>query len=348
MYRNIKYESFYTFHDNRVFDGDVLLKSSHIVYAILKKYPIPSHLSNVKIVKNKSIEEADNNLVFTGTDSNGKTQYFYGDLFVKERKENKRKVFLKTYNNICELRSRVRQTLLEGDVIDDSFLIATMILLELKTFIRLGKQISYETNQTIGIRTLHKSNLDFLPEGLRISFIGKSHVHHTFFISNENDLLISSLKRLFDQDNGSDLLFSLPSGQTVSEYKINKFLKDYDLVFKNLRTYGCNIIFIHNLAFLFQESRPKSIKKLISEAIKLAANDIGHSKAIAKGSYLIEGLTSILPKVIDRVEKSSTQDINTFITIFIQTLIEEEVHDAHKALEDSHERSKDRQARLAS
>ena len=321
MFRNIKYTSFYTYSNGVILDGNVVLSASHIIYDIIKKYPIPSHLTNVKIVKNTSLEEADNNLVFTGVDSNGKTQYFYGESFVDARKTSKKSIFVESAKVIDDIMTKVDTRLQDpNQVIDSDFIISTIILLELKTFIRLGKQISFDIYQSIGIRTLKKAHFTFTKDGVDISFIGKSQVSHVFQIPKDNKLLIKCLKLLYTQNTNSDFIFALEGcDKPISEYKINKFLRSYKLTFKNLRTYGCNIIFLKHFYEIYMKRTDKeSLKKIVNKAIKEAALDIGHSVSISKGSYLVEDLISHLNTTIEKLEENSSYE--EFLSYFIDTL----------------------------
>jgi len=162
MEANLKYTKFFYYdkETNLVIDENKrVLPKTDIIYEILKKYnTMLKILDDVLVVPNKSIKEADNNLVYKGKDKKGRYQYCYGVNYVKNRSDKKLENFLKIYNKMNTIEKIIEDGLKEKEI-NKSFLFSAILLLELTFFIRLGKEIYMEENETIGILTLKKKIL---------------------------------------------------------------------------------------------------------------------------------------------------------------------------------------------
>lgn len=325
MNKNIKYETYFFYKDNKIYDiNNNILPSTHYIFSILKVYKIPKHLKNIRIIDNKTIDDANNNLVFFGEDKNGKIQYFYGVNFIKNRKNNKFKKFIIVWNNIDDIKTRVINILKESlkeSRIDKNFLISSIFLLELVTFIRLGKESSYKKNGTFGIRNILKSHIEVYDNYIDINFIGKKYVNYNYIINkNDNELLYKILKFLKFQKNNSDYLFSNEEIEILSEYNINQFLKINSVTFKDLRLYGVNYLFFKNLFNYIKENNNEYIKveKLINDSIKKTIDVIQHTKSVSKNSYLIELEISIIKDNLIKIQK--IENLEEFINFIIKEL----------------------------
>lgn len=294
--KNLKYKNFFSYDNEIVYDNGLPLPSTHYIYTILTKYKIPGHITNVKIIDNKTIDEADNNLVFFGTDRTGKTQYFYGERHVSKRKEKKLDVFLNVRSKIKSIKDEISQILHNGihtKQITKDFLISAIIELEMSTFIRLGKNISYENNGTFGIRNLKKENINIYTSYLTIEFIGKKKVIYEYKINKKNNLLLYDTMRFLKfQNNNSEYLFSNHKYDILSEYNINSYLNNIDITFKDLRLYGTNYIFFETLFEKFKDNpkieTEKDLNNILKNSINQTASIIQHTPSISKNSYIID------------------------------------------------------------
>lgn len=314
---NVKYFYFYNFINNLLYKNDKLVDKSDICYEIIKLYPIPNYLKNVEVVAHKTISDADNSLVFKGIDNGGKTQYFYGKNFINDRKNKKKINFLKTFNIMTDLTEEIDNYLIKPEINDEKFIIMLLLKLELITFIRLGKDESYKKYKSTGIRTLQKKNIFFENDHIFIEFFGKKQKLYNFTIYKKNNKnFFNALKILYN--NRSEFIFEV-NDKIISEYKINNFLKTKNISFKDLRTYGSNIIFLKTLGQFIcdidiSDLDEKKIKLLISKAFDVASKKIIHSKNISKNSYIVENIHLIIKKI------KQPKNISDFIAQVIDIL----------------------------
>lgn len=152
----MKYKIFYLYKDGKLYDNDKLVGEKDDCYKIIKKYKIPKHITDVKVVKQK-FKCADYNLLFIGKDKTGKTQYFYGDIYVNFRRNNKLKSFLR----IDSKKDIINKYINDNKVSDfnkltKESLMSLLIILEFKFYIRTGRKKYSDENNTVGILTLKK------------------------------------------------------------------------------------------------------------------------------------------------------------------------------------------------
>lgn len=284
---------FYSYNNGLIYDKTTKISMSDDCYKILKKYKIPDFLKSVMIVRQK-LNEADRGLVFIGYDKNDKLQYFYGDLYVAERKKKKLKAFLM----IDEKKKIINKYISDNKLSDfnnvnyDSIL-ALLLLLEFKFYIRTGRKKYKDENDTTGILTLKKSDIKINDEDIFITFKGKKGVCQRFVVSKILDEYIYNfLYYLYYNADDDDFIFSI-NGNFVGESRFYRVLKTLGIKLKDIRTYGSNCILIRELwKFLntSEQINKRDIKSMIKSLLNKTAETIGHTKSISKKSYVIEAL----------------------------------------------------------
>lgn len=340
LYRNEKHTSFYTYDkESKIifnFDGKPISKSN-IIYQIIEKYKdMISYLTDIKIIPNKSFEEADNNLVYSGYDNKQRQQYRYGVNYILSRKKKKLRVFLKVYDNMDTIQDIIDKGLSEPDN-NKSFVFAAILLLELTFFIRLGKKIYYNENETVGLMTLTKKNLNLKSKDeFEISFKGKTGKNQLFSCKkNDHEILFNVLERLYNTAKDlDDYIFVTNKNERFTEKMLHDRLKQINLTLKDFRTYGVNIVLIKtlhkNLLSVTNDNQSstkhetnlnkktkveeKFLKEIIDNSIKETANIIGHTKSISKNSYIADELQELIFTSLKEIKN------NTF-EVFLKSII---------------------------
>lgn len=314
MEANIKYKEFYTYDkiNNIIFDEhNRPIPKSNIIYDIIEKYKnLLKTLVDIKIMPNKSMEEADNNLVYKGKDSKGRYQYCYGVNYIKQRLDKKLENFLKIYKNLDKIQDIITKGL-EEETINKSFLFASILLLELTFYIRLGKEIYFDENETIGLLTLKKKNITREGNKFIISFKAKSNKLQEFVCSQELQPVLFSvfIKLLNNIKNPDDYIFTY-NGKHFTERILNLRLKNLNLKLKDFRTYGVNILFLKTIYDNMDYSPKVNIKKIINLGIDDAAKIIGHTKNISKKSYLSDQLVKATEAFLEEgIDKKYSFDV---------------------------------------
>lgn len=294
---NIKYKDTYTYENGLIYYKSKLIDKNDIIYKIIEKYKsLINVLTNVKIIPYKSMKEADKGLIYKGFDKNGKEQYVYGDEYVLQRKKNKIKTFLKVYDKLNIIQDIIELGVQEK-IINKTFLFSAILILEMTFYIRLGKDIYYKNNNTIGLITLQKNNLLIHKDSIEIIFTGKTSKEQKFIVyKSSQPILYDILIRLYKNPSKSNYLFVTHDGIRYTEKMLNIKLKKINLTLKDFRTYGVNMVFIKQIFENYYTN--KDIKKIINKSINETANIIGHTKSISKKSYLAEELQELLEDLL--------------------------------------------------
>lgn len=333
LFRNEKYTLFYTYDKKQklILQNNIVIPSTHIIYKILDKYKDMLYLNDIKIIPHETMEDADNGLVYKGYDDKKKEQYRYGVNYILNRKNNKLKTFLKVYDKMEIVQNIINKGIEEVDR-SKNYIFASILLLELTFFIRLGKQIYLDTNQTVGLLTLKKKNLSFENnQTIVIQFKGKTGKDQMFKChATKQKLLFSVLFRLYQEtEDKENLIFSYiakeSNGEIINksftEKMLNERLKKVELTIKDFRTYGANMTFlrvIYDTGFKNESDLAKlPIKKLISKSIEETAMIIGHTKSISKNSYLSDELEVLLSEMITDYKQMSFEE---FLDVVINKL----------------------------
>lgn len=316
---------FYFYENGLLYDNKMKkIKNTDDCYIIISKYKIPSYLTNVRVVK-QTVYEADNNLIFTGYDKTDKLQYFYGERYVEKRRKNKLITFLKVDQRRKEINRYININKLDDfRYITLDSIVALILNLEFKFFIRTGRKKYNDANNTTGLLTLKKHNISINNDDIFIIFKGKKNVEHQFIINKIIDQYIYNfIVYLYNNlENEDDYLFSI-NGSHIGESRFYKVLTKLGIKLKDIRTYGSNLILIKELwKFLNTVDRTsinnKNLKKMIKNILNKTAETIGHSKSISKKSYVIDFLLDDT-YILDIVKNFNT-DFQKFYNYIINKL----------------------------
>ncbi|PZX55377.1 DNA topoisomerase-1 [Algoriphagus ratkowskyi] len=268
----------FTFLDK---DNQKLSDSSHL--ARIEDLVIPPAWKNVWISPKKN-----SYLQATGVDDKGRKQYLYHTKWSEYSSKIKYNDLLKFGFYLPKLRERYQKDLRKKTWDKNKVLaLATALLDELH--LRVGNKQYTETNKTHGLTTLRRKHLKEDGSNLLINYIAKSGKERSVALTNKR--LIRLLKDC-SQLPGHDLFRYQEDGKwyTVDSSELNEYISheapegDYYTA-KYFRTWGANCVCIKHtdkVATLCQESR----KKPETTLIKMVAEDMGHTVAVCKSSYL--------------------------------------------------------------
>ncbi|QEJ79225.1 topoisomerase type IB [Goatpox virus] len=307
------------YNDGKLFTDKnltTLVSFDNPTYEIIKRIRIPPHLTDV-IVYEQTYEQSLTRLIFVGSDSKGRRQYFYGKLHVKNRNSNRNKIFIKVFNVINKINEFIDSNIInEKDKNDVLFQSGVFMLMETSFFIRMGKMCYLKENETVGLLTLKNKHISISNGKIIIKFIGKDKVPHTFIVHKSNKLYKPLLK-LFDKEFPDNFLFS-----KLSEQKIYKLMKKFKIRLKDLRTYGVNYTFLYNFWSNVKSLNPiPSTKKLISTSIKQTAEIVGHSPSISKSAYIATTVIDFLIQDSNILETIKEKSFEEFIELIVDYIV---------------------------
>ncbi|AYP74156.1 DNA topoisomerase type I [Fowlpox virus] len=289
-----------------------LVPDTNPTYEILKKYKIPTYLKDI-IIYEQTYEESLNNLIFVGTDSKGRKQYFYGKNHILLRNKNRDLIFIKVHKIMKQINEYIDKHIkLDTDKL--KFQLAVFLLMETSFYIRLGKIKYYKQNNTVGLLTLQNKHLTVTNDNINIKFSGKDKVVHEFNIKKDSRLY-EPLIKIYDPNNPDSVLFSM-----LSEKKVYNFINQFSIKIKDLRTYGVNITFLYNIwNNVLSMLKLPSIKKLISLSIKQTADTIGHTPNISKQAYMAITILDLMKEqnIIETIKQKTFEEFLSYVIDYV-------------------------------
>lgn len=274
------------------------------IQKVLDKYKIPTHLTEVELYVT-SVSEANITLIFSGLDAKGKRQYFYGEEYVKLRRQKKLQTFLHVHKYYNIILNDIDVYLSKNKPLTLTYTLYLALMFSTQTYIRTGLMKSLEGYGSTGLLTLKLLHVNIInSEKLTISFVGKDQVSHSFTIKSKYAVthakLIKDPNQFYFCYKDEDKVLS-----KITESQLYKFMRDkYDGIrIKDIRTYGANYIFIN----LISECLELTPKKTISKTIAKTAETIGHTKSICKSAYLVDEIIQYVTSNLELILKQKNK-----------------------------------------
>ena len=289
-----KYKYYYVLTNKEITEPKILDK--------LNKIYIPPAYQDVKIYLNKKV-------LATGIDKAGRKQYIYSENSKKEREFKKYCQLVKICTNMKKLKKKIDTDLEQNNFTKNKIIALILRIMELCNF-RSGNKYYEKKYGSYGLTTLHKKHFKIKKNKIEIDFIGKKGVNNSCIIMNKNiQRIIKNIYNLSTKNN--PYIFSIYSNDNnnmnITINDLNKYLEEFNVTTKDLRTWNANIIFLKNLQkelyFLdntyYNKNDDKKIKikkKKIREAIKLTSVSLHHTPTICKNSYIYKDILNKIEK----------------------------------------------------
>jgi DNA topoisomerase-1 len=254
----------------------------------------------------------------TGRDDRGRKQYRYHERWRTQRDENKYDRMLVFGDALPKIRKRVRADLaLKG--LPRNKVLATVVQLLERTFIRVGNEEYARQNKSFGLTTLQNRHVEVKGSELRFRFRGKSGVQHEVDMQNRR---IAKIVRKLQDLPGQELFQYVDQEGDVHDLTsqdVNDYLREItgeEFTAKDFRTWAGTLLAA--MALNAQETfrTKKQAKANIRDAISAVSRMLGNTPAICRKCYvhpavletyldgeLIEGLK-------ERAEETLTQNLD--------------------------------------
>ena len=280
--------------NNEYFINKKKIINKNILNKISKIY-IPPAYKNIKIYLNKT-------LLATGINSAGRKQYIYSEEQKNKRETKKYKQLCKLSKNIDKLKKKINNDLKITEFTKDKLIALIFKIMDLCNF-RSGNKKYEEKYGSYGLTTLHKEHLIIGKNDIEINFIGKKGVNNNCIIKNKGiQDIIKKVYKLSNKNNS--YLFSINYKNnyiTININDLNRYLDEFNITTKDLRTWNANIIFLKNFKkeiknlndfynLKNEESKIKIRKKMIRDSIRKTAKSLHNSPTICKNSYILKNI----------------------------------------------------------
>ena len=224
----------------------------------------------------------------TGRDARQRKQYLYHERWREVRDENKYDRIISFGKALPKIRRHIAQDLKLRDLPRGKVLATVVQLLE-RTFIRIGNEEYARENKSFGLTTMKDRHVEVKGSKLRFRFRGKSGREHEVDVTDRHIAkIISKLQDLPGQD-----LFQYvdDDGQVceVSSQDVNNYLREItgqDFTAKDFRTWAGTVLTAIGLAAQEKFATKKQAKANIKAAISAVAKILGNTPAICRKCYV--------------------------------------------------------------
>ncbi|HEX7719744.1 MAG TPA: hypothetical protein VF389_08055 [Woeseiaceae bacterium] len=295
---------------------------------------IPPAWEDVRICPSSS-----GHLQAIGRDAKGRQQYLYHAVWTTISSATKFDRLASIGAALPKIRRRVRRDLNARELSKERVVAAIIRLID-KAHIRVGSPAYAEDNGSHGATTLTAEQVEVDRFSISLDFPGKSGRQTEVSITDKK---VAGVIRKCEEIDGQFLFCyrdDTDNYRSVSSSDVNEYLQEVTnevLTAKDFRTWSGSVIALKYLKAGLDESSEESpsrnnekgtvAKKLITKAIKRTAEEMGHTVAVCRQSYIHPGLlaaveTGTLRALLEKYESSGraipdelTRDEDQFLAI---------------------------------
>ena len=234
----------------------------------------------------------------TGRDARGRKQYRYHADFRRWRERRKFHGLVPFGGALGTVRRRI-DTDLRGPQLCRERVLATVVSLLERTYVRVGNEEYARANRSFGLTTLRTNHVKVNGSSLQLRFVGKG--GRRFDIGCTDPRLVRVVRRC--QDLPGQLLFQYldDDGEPVpvSSTAVNDYLREIsglDVTAKTFRTWGATLLAAQELVMLDPPTSQRAAASAIRAALVPVAEQLGNTVAVCRASY-------VHPKVLDTFER---------------------------------------------
>ena len=224
----------------------------------------------------------------TGRDARRRKQYLYHERWREVRDENKYDRIIDFAKALAKIRRRVAKDLKLSGLPREKVLATVVQLLE-RTFIRIGNDEYARENKSFGLTTMKDRHVKVKGSKLRFRFRGKSGREHEVDVTDRRiATIISKLQDLPGQD-----LFQYVDDDgkvgDISSQDVNQYLREItgeDFSAKDFRTWAGTVLTAIALKAQEKFETKKQATSNIKTAITAVAKILGNTPAICRKCYV--------------------------------------------------------------
>ena len=235
--------------------------------------------------------DAQGHLQATGRDARGRLQYRYHAQWRAQRDEHKFDRLTEFANALPALRDTVERNLAERGLSRRKLLAAMVRLLD-RTYVRVGDERYRRDNGSFGLTTLRTRHVEVSGDTIRLRFRGKSGKEHDVSLSDRR--LARIVRRCLDLP-GYELFRYVEDGESrpLCATDVNEYLKEVtgaDYTSKDFRTWGATVIATVLLTRFGRAQSAAEGTRTVNRALRAAANALGNTLAVCRRSYVHPGV----------------------------------------------------------
>ncbi|MDQ3120539.1 MAG: DNA topoisomerase IB [Verrucomicrobiota bacterium] len=224
----------------------------------------------------------------TGRDARGRKQYRYHERWREARDETKYGRMLPFAAALPKIRRRIEADLgLPG--LPRNKVLATVLSIMQRTFIRIGNEEYARDNKSFGLTTMRNRHVDVKGTKLRFTFKGKSGVSHELDV---DDRRLARIVRKMEDLPGQEIFAYVDeegAARDVKSQDVNDYLREIsgdDFTAKDFRTWAGTVLAAVALHAHEQAETEAAAKKNVKAAITAVSKILGNTPAICRKCYV--------------------------------------------------------------
>jgi DNA topoisomerase-1 len=271
-----------------VFDGKIV--RDKVVLARIKRLVIPPAWSNVWICSKEN-----GHIQVTGFDVKHRKQYRYHNLWNMLRNETKFHRMHEFGAVLPALRLQLEEDL-KGKELTENKVVATLVSLMERTYIRIGNSGYEKMNGSYGLTTLKVKHVKIDGPKMTFSFKGKKGVEQNITLKNRRlaklvkDCLDIPGKELFQYYDENKKRHPVDSGM-VTRYIKEATGKDFTA--KDFRTWAGSLNILRAFKSIGDALDATSVKRNVVAALDVVSSKLGNTRTVCRKYYVHPGLLKL-------------------------------------------------------
>lgn len=247
----------------------------------------------------------------TGRDARGRKQYRYHERWREARDETKYDRMLIFGAALPKIRKRVDEDLsLPG--LPKNKVLATIVSIMERTFIRVGNEEYARENKSYGLTTMRNRHVEVKGAKVRFKFRGKSGITHDVAVADRR--LARIVKKLEDLP-GQEIFGYLDEegeARNITSQDVNDYLREItgeDFTAKDFRTWAGTVLAAVALNALETFKTKTEAKQNVKSAISAVAKILGNTPAVCRKCYVHPAVleTYLTGNVIEGLRRKTEQ-----------------------------------------
>lgn len=224
----------------------------------------------------------------TARDARGRKQYRYHERWREARDENKYGRMLVFGLALPKIRRQANKDMSLRDLPRNKVL-ATVVYLLGRTFIRIGNEEYARENKSFGLTTMRNRHVDIKGAKLSFNFRGKSGVQHEIDVNNRR--LANIIRKLQDLPGQDIFQYEDEVGEvrSVTSEDVNDYLHEVsgeEFTAKDFRTWAGTVLTAMALSLQGPVENDAQAKKNIKDAIAAVAKILGNTPTVCRKCYV--------------------------------------------------------------
>jgi DNA topoisomerase I len=294
---------------------NVVVKDEEMLDRI-RKLVIPPAWKNVWICP-----FANGHIQATGIDARGRKQYKYHAQWSALRNETKFHRLYEFGKALPSLRMQVEKDLSRREL-DQQRVLATIVSLMERTYIRIGNEDYNKLYGSHGMTTLKDSHVEVKGTEVKFCFTGKRGIRHTISLKSRRlarivqqckDIPGKELFQYLDEDGNR---------QPIDSGMVNDYIKETsggEFTAKDFRTWAGTLNLLRSLRSVGEAITETECKRNIVKALDEVSMKLGNTRTVCRKYYVHPGLIDLyeknnLSRYLKELDEIEEPDMKTDLT----------------------------------